>query len=153
VVVLDGPMQGSYDCSVWGEVVHLETANALARFKYDYYADKPAITVNKFGRGNACYLATQLDEDLMHKLTEFVCDEANVRPVLRVPIGVEVTARIQSDGRRIFFLLNHTDEAIQVPLPGDSRFTELLTGRTVWKAVSVRGRDGCILTHMRSSSL
>ena len=153
VVVLDGPMQGSYDCSVWGEVVHLETANALARFKYDYYADKPAITVNKFGRGNAYYLATQLDEDLMHKLTEFVCDEANVRPVLRVPIGVEVTARIQSDGRRIFFLLNHTDEAIQVPLPGDSRFTELLTGGTVRKAVSVRGRDGCILTHMRSSSL
>jgi beta-galactosidase len=153
VVIADGPLEGTYDCSVWGEVVHLETANALAHFKYDYYANKPAITVNKFGRGKAYYVATQLSEDSMYKLTEFICEEANVRPVMDVPKGIEVTARIQQDGRTIFFLLNHTDDVIEVSLPRDSRFKELLTGNRVRGELSVGAKDACVLIDKQHSSL
>jgi beta-galactosidase len=152
IVISDGPLEGSYDCSVWGEVVHLETASALAHFKSDYYADKPAITVNKFGRGKAYYVATQPEEDFTQKFMDYVCKEADVKPVLDVPAGIEVTARIRQDGRRIFFLLNHTDDAIQVSLPGD-RFKELLTGNGVGSAVSVGAKDVCVLIDKHHSSL
>ena len=153
VEIPDGPLEGSYDCSVWGEVVHLETATGLANFKYDYYANFPAITVNAFGRGKAYYVATQVVEELMHKLTEFICKEANVHPLLDVPKGVELTARVRQDGRRIFFLLNHTQDVIEVSIPENSRFKELLTGNHVGSTVSVGGKDVCALLEKHHRSL
>jgi beta-galactosidase len=155
VEIPDGPLEGSYDCSVWGEVVHLETAAGLANFKYDYYANKPAITVNTFGRGKAYYVATQVGEELMHKLAEVICKEANVDPSLdvTVPKGVELTTRVRQDGRRIFFLLNHTHDAIEVSFPENSRFKELLTGIQVGSAVLVGGKDVCALIEKNHSSL
>jgi beta-galactosidase GanA len=89
----------------------------------------------------------------MHKLAEFICKEANVHSLLDVPKGVEVTARVRQDGRRIFFLLNHTNDAIQVSFPENSRFKELLTGNHVGSAVSVGGKGVCALIEKRHSSL
>ena len=153
VEISEGSMEGSYECSMWGEVVHLETATSLANFKYDYYANNPAITVNTFGRGRAYYMATQLGEELMHKMMEFICEEARVHPLLDVPKGIELTSRIRQDGRRILFLLNHTDDAVEISLAPNSRFKELLTGNHVGSSVSVGGKDVCALIGKHHSSL
>src|SRR5205085_7175690 len=44
VVIEEGPLQGTYPCTLWGEVVRLEGARPLGVFASDYYANCPALT-------------------------------------------------------------------------------------------------------------
>src|SRR5437660_9063577 len=108
VVIQEGVLKGTYPCTLWGELVHLEEAQALGVFASDYYAGGPALTVHRFGKGNAYYLATQGSAELLAGLARLLCQEAVVSPVMEAPEGVEVTKLIRADGRSVYFLLNHT---------------------------------------------
>jgi len=117
VVIQEGPLQGTYPCTLWGEVIHLEGAQALGFFASDYYAQGPALTVHRFGEGQAYYIATQGNDKLLGKLTHTLCQEAAISPVMNVPEGVEATTRVQADGPILHFLLNYNETAAQVTLP------------------------------------
>ncbi len=144
VIIEDGTLQGTYPATLWGELVHLEGAQALGVFASDYYANNPALTVNSFGQGNAYYIATQSNNELLDKLTQQLCQQANVSPVLEAPEGVEVTRRVRSDGKTVYFLLNHTEQVQSVMLP-TGNFTSLLDGKNVEGQVHVNAVDALIL--------
>ncbi len=144
VVITEGTLQGTYSATVWGELLHLEGAQALGVFASDYYAHKPALTVNQFGKGHAYYIATQGSNDLLEKLTQQLCEQGNVLPVLEAPEGVEVTKRVQADGKTIYFLLNHTEQIQQVNLPAGN-FTSLLDGKSCEGQVSVGAVNAVVL--------
>ena len=144
VEIEEGLLKGVYACELWGEVVHLEGAHALGVFTRDYYAQGPALTRHQFGQGQAYYLATQGSDDLLVGLMRQLCEEAGVAPVLQGPEGVEVTRRVQDDGRVLYFLLNHTEKAEWVSLPAGS-FTSLLSGDEVEGRVEVTARDVVVL--------
>ncbi len=145
VVIKEGSLKGSYPCTLWADVVRLEGAQALGVFASDYHANNPALTVHQFGQGHAYYIATQASNDLLMKLTKELCQEANIAPVLEAPEGVEVTKRVQADGREVYFLLNHTEQAQRVKLPVGV-FMSLLDGRKVEGEVEVREVDVVVLT-------
>ncbi len=46
---LQGPYQVRHLC----ELIHIESARALATYRDDFYAGRPAVTVNAFGKGKA----------------------------------------------------------------------------------------------------
>ena len=144
IVILDGPLQGKYACDLWGEVVHLEGANALGVFARDYYANGPALTVNAFGDGSAYYLATQASDALLSQLVSMLCQQAGVSPLMETADGVEVTRRTRSDGRNVYFLLNHHDSAEQVLLPRGT-YLSLLDGSELEGQVEIAERDVLIL--------
>ncbi len=144
IVIDEGSLQGSYPCTLWGEVVHLEGAQALGVFANDYYARGPALTVHQFGAGKAYYIATQGSDELVNRLTQLLCLEAAVSPVMNVPAGVEVTARAQTGGRSIYFLLNHNETAEQVTLPA-GKFRSLLNGEEVEGRLEIVARDVVVL--------
>ncbi len=144
LTVQEGPLQGTYPATVWGEFIHLENAQALGVFTNDYYADGPALTVNSFGQGHAYYLATQSNAELLDKLTQHLCQQARVEPILEAPEGIEATKRVRADGKSIYFLLNHTQQAQQVPLPGGN-FVSLLDGKNVTGQVEVGAVDAVVL--------
>jgi len=127
VIVADGPLQGRYACALWSEVVHLEGAEALGVFASDYYAHGPALTVNRFGDGKAYYLATQPGNELSSKLARMLCQQADVESLMEAAERLEVTRRVRSDGRNVYFILNHNDSPEQVTLP-QGTFTSLLDG-------------------------
>ncbi len=139
-----GPLKGVYGCTLWGEVVHLEGAEALGVFRHDYYAQGPALTRHQFGQGQAYYLATQVSDDLLAALMSQLCQEAAISSILQVPEGVEVTRRVRGDGRGMYFLLNHTEKVERVSLPA-GRYTSLLSGDEVEDQVEVAARDVVIL--------
>ncbi len=144
IVVNEGELQGRYSCTLWGELVHLEGAQAIGVFASDYYANGPALTVHQFGEGKAYYIATQGSSELLDEFVSLLCREANVSPVMGVPEGVEVTKRIRADGRVVFFLLNYTDQQQQVALPSGT-FTSLLNGEQFTGQIAIAERDVVVL--------
>ena len=144
VVIGEGPLKGSYACSLWGEVVHPEGANVLGYFANDYYAGSPALSMNQFGEGQAYYLATHGNEELLASLARQLCKDANVQSLLGMEEGLEVTQRQRTDGSSVYFLLNHRDRAVEVFLPGGN-FRSLLTGEELTGRMEVAALDVCVL--------
>ncbi len=144
VVVKEGAFSGTYPCTLWGELVHTEGAQVLGTFAHDYYADQPALTVNRLGNGQAYYIATQGNDELLDRLAAHLCREAGVEAVLESPEGVEVTKRVRDDGRAIYFLLNYNEQPQSVKLPAGT-FRSLLDGKDVQGAVEIEAR-GVVVT-------
>ncbi len=118
--------QGSYRCDGWCDLVHLEGAVALATYEKDFYAGRPAITENAFGKGRAIYITTRLDKTLASALVGSLLGELGIVGPLSVPAGVEVTCR-EGNGKSYLFVLNYNAEAVQIPLP--EAMDELLTNQ------------------------
>ena len=55
-------LSGEYAVRELCDLIHVETAQMLATYKTDFYAGRPALTVNDFGRGNAYYLAAHAED-------------------------------------------------------------------------------------------
>lgn len=136
VLVREGNLRGSYACTLWGDIIRLEGARAIGTFASDYHAGQPALTVNQFGQGRAYYIGTQGNEELLSRLVQELCKEAQVTSVLAAPRGVEVTKRVRADGRILYFILNHTEQKQQVTLPTGT-YTSLLDGKQVQGIVEV----------------
>ena len=111
---------------LWCEVLTPITSQVVARYQGEYYAGRAAITLNHFGRGQAVYVGTLGDEDLIDRVVGWLVAFASVSPVLNAPEGVEAVERWKG-GRRLLFLLNHTDQIHDVTIPQPS--TDLLTGQ------------------------
>lgn len=102
----------------WVDVLAPTTAQVIASYTEDYYAGKPAITLNRSGEGAVVYVGTFGDAALYDTLAPWLLDEAGVQPGIETPAGVEVCVRGDA-GRRILFVLNHTPVEQQVTLPDE----------------------------------
>ena len=149
ISIQGGPqeLQGVYPVTMWGELIHTEGAHTLGVFTDEYYANGPALTMNDYGQGHAYYLATQGNDELLQKLTQYLCQQAGIAPVLDSPAEVEVTKRVRTDGREVYFLLNHSTQAQTVQLPS-GRFVSLLDGQQVEGQIQLQAVDAAILLTM-----
>lgn len=144
VVIPDGESlpPGVYSCNLWGEVLHLEGAHALARFGHNFYAGRPAITEHRFGQGRAYYIATRPERQLLDQMLGMVLAELGIAAPLTVPEGVEVTQRYAGD-QGFIFVLNHQLDDQMITLPEPMR--DLLTGQVYEQRMSLTGRGVAIL--------
>jgi beta-galactosidase len=94
------------------EVLEPSTATVVARFTNT--ADHtPAVTINKFGKGNAIYLATESNASAITPLMSYLYAVAGIQPGPKTPEGVY--ARVV-DGRTLF--VNTTGEEKRIPIAG-----------------------------------
>ncbi|MFD0670570.1 beta-galactosidase [Cohnella sp. GCM10027633] len=146
IVVTNGTIgpQDSYECGMLCDLVHPEGAEVVAEYGEDFYRGMPALTVNRFGAGEAWYLATSPEEAFLREWLPRLCSTAGVAPVLAdIPDGVEATVRVKG-GARYLFVLNHNAEEAAVRLGGVAG-TDLLTGNRVSGTGVLPGRDLWIL--------
>ena len=113
---------------VWCDVLQPRGATVVARYTQDYYAGRPAITLNRHGAGWAAYVGTVGDAHLYTVLAGWLLGMAGVPPILAVPEGVEVAERWQGE-RRLLFLLNHSQGALSLTL--ERAAADLLSGTAV----------------------
>ncbi len=118
--------------TVWSELGRTEGAQQLAAYADGPVAGSPAITRNEFGRGRAWYLGTTLADEQLAALLRRVLDGAGVAPPPGLPARVEVIRR-SAAGSGFTFVINHTDEPVELELPG----TELITGEPVARLLVV----------------
>ena len=103
------------------EVLEPSTATVLARFT-NIPDHSPVITINKFGKGNALYLATESNPSIIGPVLERVLHLAGIQAGASTPEGVYARS---VDGRTLY--VNTTEEKKTVPLEGGKR--GMLTGR------------------------
>jgi len=119
---------------MWADVLQPTTAEVLGSYTSGAHAGRVAITVNSFGKGKAVYIGADLDPASLTRVLRSFSALAGVKPLLDVPSGVEVTVR-RSDRKQWIFLLNHTEAAQTVNIPGPH--TDLLTGESRTGSVSL----------------
>ncbi|MEW9050083.1 MAG: beta-galactosidase trimerization domain-containing protein [Neobacillus sp.] len=71
------------------------------------------MTCNSFGKGKAYYVGTSPDTEFLTDFVKTVCEEKEIKPVLNVPKGVEVTER-RKDGRSYLFVMNHNASTVEL---------------------------------------
>ncbi len=130
-----------YGCGLLCDLVHSEGAIVKAVFGDDFYHGMPALTVNRFGEGEAWYLATSPEADFLQEWLPRLCSSLGIAPVIPgLPEGVETTLR-SKDGQGYMFILNHNEDSITINL-GGRLGTELLTGNRVpGGEMKLAGRD------------
>jgi len=134
-----GDLAGEYACGLLCDLIHLEGAEAIAVYGDDFYAGMPVVTVNRFGAGQAWYVASSPEAAFLEGFLGRLCADRNIRPlVARAPEGVECSRRVK-DGRGVLFLLNHNADAREVDL-WEGRYTDLLTGEAVEGRTVLPGR-------------
>lgn len=145
-----GDLRNRYSCGILCDIIHAEKAEVLAEYGADFYKGTPVLTRNRFGEGQAYYVASSPDADFLKAFTKHLCSEQGIQPLLSTPSGVEAAERVKGD-RSYLFLLNHNEDSRTVQLEEEPR-TDLLTGRMVSREVTIPGRDVMILEGAASSN-
>lgn len=84
----------------------------LGRYTDDFYAGTPAVTLNKYGRGRACYIGARTDDASFGRIMELLLTEAGIS-YNRLPGGIEYHER-EHEGTRFAFYLNYNESAVTV---------------------------------------
>lgn len=130
----------SFDGSVYADLLHAEGAEVLAAYGGEWYAGRPAFTVNRFGAGHAYYLATRPAEARTYRnLARFLARSHRIRGAWdgETPDGVIVSRR-ESEQSSYLFFLNYTSEPKSVSLEGPG-LRDILLDEPVSGAVTIPG--------------
>jgi beta-galactosidase len=109
------------------EVLEPSTATVLARFT-NTPDRSPAVTLNKFGEGNALYLATESKASALKDVLNHVYKMAGIEPGPQTPEGVY--ARVV-EGRILY--VNTTGQQKEIPIVGEKK--GIITNRVYEGAV------------------
>ncbi len=138
-----GNFNSEYECSMLFDLIHSEGAEVVAEYGDDFYQGMPVVTRNKFGKGSAWYIASSPDHKFLEKLAGNLCEEKEIRSLLRADTGIEASSRVK-DGKKYLFVLNHNDESSEFDL-GDKEKIDLLTKEVITGLVSIKPKDVMIL--------
>lgn len=135
--------------SVWADVLEPRGAEIVAWHTQDFYAEKPAISKHRFGKGQVIYIGALGDAAYYNAIVRWLSQLAGITPLLATPIGVEVTERWQGD-ERLLFILNHNLVSQTFTLP--KNYKDLLNGRVYSGTITMAPYHVLILTSQTSTS-
>jgi beta-galactosidase len=121
----------------WYEVLEPSTAAVLARFT-NTTDHSPAVTINKFGKGNAIYLATESKASAIGPVLNSIYRLVGLETGPRTPDGVY--ARVV-DGRTLY--VNTTQREQRIPIEG--RRKGLISGRVYEGTVVLGPQDADLI--------
>jgi beta-galactosidase len=120
-----GTLKGEYICSLLCDLLHPEDAEVIAEYGDDFYRGNPVVTRNRFGNGQAWYVASSPDQPFLKGLLEHLAANHQIKPLLQTPPGVEVSQRTK-DGQSFLFIMNHNSNPAKLDL-GQTERLDLLT--------------------------
>ncbi len=121
----------------WYEVLEPSTATVLSRFT-NTPDRSPAVTINKFGKGNAIYLATESKASVIGPVLNSIYKMVGLQPGPRTPDGVY--ARVV-DGRTLY--VNTTRREQRIPIEG--RRKGIISGRVYEGTVILGPQDADLI--------
>jgi len=142
----EGALAGPYTAMQYADWITPRRAEALVKYEFWHLERVAAVTCNRFGKGLAYYVGTIVSEPAFYDdLIAELLARARIRPLVKPPVGVEVTLR-KGAGRQLLFLVNHTEESKTVAVPAGKR--ELLSGKTTGATLQLE-RHGVAVLQLR----
>lgn len=136
-------IEDEFPSSVWADVIEPKGAMVIARHTQDFYANKPAATINRFEKGKVIYLGSMGDSAYYNAIARWIVGLAGITPLIETPAGVEVTERWQGE-QRILFVLNHNAQPQTLTL--NTAYKNLLTDQTLHDTIQLEPFGVLILT-------
>ena len=130
-------------CTHWADLLHTTSAQTLAVYTKDFFANRPAITRNQYGSGTAYYLGTRPDRPFLVQFFSDILNERSIRPPFPTPANVETCIRVNEDTTYLF-VINHNGEETAVHLQ-TTHGTNLLTGESVGGQIQMAPYDVLII--------
>jgi beta-galactosidase len=121
------PTTHLHPAKVWCDIIEPKGCQILAEYAKDFYAKRPAITMNTFGLGKAIYIGTMSHQHFYNDLLTWLRQLCNLHPLLKVPDNIEVSMR-QKDDTKVYFLLNHQSSPLRIQFYKPMH--DFLTGNT-----------------------
>lgn len=92
------------------EIVHVTGATVLAKYNEDFYRGSAVLTKHNFGKGDAYYIAAELEDDFYEDFYADLMNELNIDRALNseLPSGVIATKRVGESS--YIFLQNYLDK-------------------------------------------
>ncbi|EJY55577.1 Beta-galactosidase [Alicyclobacillus hesperidum URH17-3-68] len=150
IVMVEGnelDMRGTYTAYELCDLIHVETAEVLARYGDDFYKGRPALTVNQFGKGSAYYVASRNQAPFHREFVAKIVQRHNLTKVLNVELPHGVTVQLRTDGHTDhLFVMNFTSEMKVVPLGEEHHLTDALTKEGVSNSLTLAAYDVKVLT-------
>ncbi|GKX65788.1 beta-galactosidase [Inconstantimicrobium mannanitabidum] len=130
-------LKGTYEVKEYCDLIHAETAEVLAVYKSDFYADMPAVTVNRYGEGKAYYIAARTGEEFNNDFYSKLINDLGIKSVVDGKLPKGVTAQMRSNKDNKFtFIMNFNEEAKEVEL-GKEEYIDMLSGDKVVNKVTL----------------
>ena len=109
-----------YDAMELCARIHPLTAEVLGTYEKDFYAGEAALTKNKFGKGEAYYIAARTGSDMLSVLYGEMIEALHIEKALDCALPHGVTAHIRhGEKENIIFVENYTESGKTVELPRD----------------------------------
>jgi len=119
-------LSGTYEARHYFDLIHCETAHPLATYAEDFYAGRPAATVNAFGRGRAYYLASRNEERFHNDIYGFLARDLMLPRSQQAELPMDVTAHTRvSRSQKVRFPF----QFFKSTRYGDSRLRQLRRSR------------------------
>lgn len=139
-------LEGEYEVKTFCELIHAETSQVLGTYKEDFYAGRPALTVNQFGKGSAYYMACRLEDRFLRDFYTGIIQQVKPKQALKTTLPQGVSAQLRTDGKTDYvFLMNFTSLAHEVVL-NEGSFVDLLSDKEFAGTVRLEGYDVKVLT-------
>jgi beta-galactosidase len=121
------PTSHLHPAKIWCDIIEPKGCQVLAVFAKDFYAGRPAVTMNTFGLGRAIYIGTMSHQHFYNDMMGWLRQLCSLQPLLKVPENIEVSMR-EKEGTRVFFLLNHQNSPVRIQFYKPMH--DFLTGNT-----------------------
>ena len=127
---------GTYAAASYVDWVTPDSAKTMAKYTDNWHMNPfSTVTRNVYGKGKGWYVGTVIKEESFYdNLIAKLLEDAGIRPLVDPPDGVEVSVR-QRNGRKLLFLMNHTQQPKIVEVPAGG--TELLSNNRTKKILSL----------------
>ena len=139
---LESQPDAEYEAIRYADWITPRGSQTIARYDVPYLKDYAAVTRNNFGQGVGWYVGTIVDSDAFYdQLIARVLKDAGIVPLVRPPVGVEVSVR-GNDARKLLFVINQTEQQRDrraCPRKGPSSFPARMTSAK-FKSRTVRRR-------------
>lgn len=104
-----------FTASDYCERIHVETAEVLATYGAHFYAGDPAVTRNRYGKGQAIYVASRNEESFLSELLVNLAAQVGVAPCVKGEWSSGVCVRRRrAEATDYVFILNFEDKEATV---------------------------------------
>ena len=115
--------------SDWMELLELGSAKAVCEYRHPVWGGLPAVTINRFGKGQAAYLGCYFDSDGLDTLLRYLLPQMGIS-VPQISFPLVYRSGINQLGQRIDYYFNYSGERQQVSSPHPAG-TSLIDGHPV----------------------